>query len=95
MTPAAGVLSCIAAHSEAARELVFAARPAVLPPLLNALSLGSPSLTASAVGAQPLDTPQHPSTPLTNPQPLKPFQTAYVFLVSGAAAAVIDLHADF
>ena len=51
MTPAAGVLSCIANHSEAARELVFAARPAVLPHLLNALSLGSPSLNASAVGA--------------------------------------------
>ncbi|KAL3157959.1 hypothetical protein ABBQ32_012360 [Trebouxia sp. C0010 RCD-2024] len=51
VTPAAGVLSCIAAHSEAARELIFAARPAVLPHLLNALSLGSPSLNASAIGA--------------------------------------------
>ncbi|KAL0037308.1 hypothetical protein WJX79_000973 [Trebouxia sp. C0005] len=51
MTPAAGVLSCISNHSEAARELVFSARPAVLPTLLNALSLGSPSLTAAAIGA--------------------------------------------
>lgn len=50
MTPAAGVLSCIINHSEAARELVFSARPAVLPTLLNALSLGSPSLTAAAIG---------------------------------------------
>lgn len=50
MTPAAGVLACIASHSEAARELVFAARPAVLPNLLNALSFGSPSLIASAIG---------------------------------------------
>jgi len=50
MTPAAGVLSCISNHSEAGRELVFSARPAVLPMLLNALSLGSPSLTAAAIG---------------------------------------------
>lgn len=53
MTPSCGVLSCIASHSEAARELIFAARPAVLPHLLNALSLGSPSLTAAAVGMLP------------------------------------------
>ena len=52
MTPACGVLGCIASHSEAARELIFAARPAVVPHLLNALSLGSPSLTAAAVGKQ-------------------------------------------
>ena len=50
MTPACGVLNCIAGHSEAARELVFAARPAVVPNLLNALTLGSPSLSAAAVG---------------------------------------------
>ena len=50
MTPAAGVLSCLANHSEAARELVFAARPGVLPNLLSALALGSPSLTAAAMG---------------------------------------------
>lgn len=78
MTPAAGVLSCIAAHSEAARELVFAARPAVLPHLLNALSAGSPSLTASAIGAQALTT--------------KHAQKTYVSL-SGAAAVEVDPHA--
>lgn len=54
MTPAAGVLSCITNHSEAARELVFAAKPAVLPSLLAALSLGSPSLTASVIGKRSL-----------------------------------------
>ena len=50
MTPAAGVLGAIVNHSEAARELIFAARPAVLPNLLNALTLNSPSLTAAVVG---------------------------------------------
>ena len=50
MTPAAGVLTCIASHSEAARELIFAAKPAVLPNLLNALAMKSPSLAAAAVG---------------------------------------------
>ena len=77
MTPAAGVLTCIAAHSEAARELVFAARPAVLPHLLNALSLGSPSLTASAIGVR-TDANQAVS------------HRMYLFLVSAAAVVSVE-----
>ena len=50
MTPAAGVLGAVVTHSEAARELVYAARPVVLPNLLNALTVNSPSLTAAVVG---------------------------------------------